>query len=75
MKIQTIKNKIYKQFDMKPDMVGRIFISSAIDEAYLTGKLEVLNELNFEDISQRNIEKEIKALTPNLENQKVVKKE
>ena len=63
MKIQTIKNKMYKQLGFEPDMVGRIFISSVINEACLEGKKEILEKLNFEEVSQEDIEKEIKELT------------
>ena len=41
MKLQTIKNNLYRQFEMKPDMVGRIFISKAIDDAYELGSQSV----------------------------------
>ena len=48
MKIQTIKNKMYNQFEMKQDMVGRVFISEAINNSYQEGINDVIKIIDWQ---------------------------
>jgi len=46
MNIRTIKNKMYKQFDMKPYSCGRMFINDAINKAYEEGKKDAAHNVH-----------------------------